>query len=153
MMINQNNDIESKFLKLKRVSTIGYMAILVWFSVSAGAMFLLQDETIGWVSILLGLAILVLPLTNPFRRYWGKGNVSKAFPIIIFVANIILVFIYGSVFLTLISDPFVLYSTQTTYEVYVWGGAAVLSVIALSANLGVFIFDRGSSSQDVANQP
>lgn len=135
------------YLKLKRVSTLGFMAVLVWFSIVSAILFLLSGDLLGLPSLAIGIAILALPLTSQFRNYWSTGNTARAFPIIIFAANIGLIIIYGNVFLALISDPFVFYNDQNTFAVFLWGGATILSIFSILANVGAFILDRRQLTQ------
>jgi len=141
--VNDNSDSAGlTYLNLKRVSTLGFIAILVWFSIVAGIMFLLSGDSIGWISLAIGIVIIASPISNPFRRYWRTGNSAKTFPIITFAANVILIIIYGNVLLTLLSDPYIYYNDQNTFSVYLWGGATILSIIALLANIGALVVDR-----------
>ena len=135
------------YLKLKRVSTLGFVAVLVWLSIVSAIMFLVSGNLLGWLSLAIGIAILALPLTSQFRKYWSTANTARAFPIIIFAANIGLIIIYGNVFLALISDPFVFYNDQNTFAVFLWGGATILSIITILANVGAFILDRRQLTQ------
>jgi len=123
------------------------MVVLVWFSIVSAIMFLLSGDSLGWLSLVIGIAILALPLTRQFRKYWSRGDSARAFPIIIFAANIGLIIIYGNVFLALISDPFVFYNDQNTFAVVLWGGATILSILAVLANVGAFILDRRQLTQ------
>lgn len=141
---------DMNYIKLKRVSTLGFMAVLIWFSIIGGLLFLLSGDLLGWLSLGIGVFLLGVPFTAPFRRYWATGNSAKVFPLIVFAASIGLIIIYGSVLLALLSDPFVFYNDQNTFSVYLWAGAAILSIIALLANLGAFIVDRRQPKQEPA---
>ena len=149
-MNEQSDTTDLAYINLKRISTIGFMVVLVWFSIGAGIMFLLSGDLIGWVSIAVGLFILAIPLTNSFRKYWGTGNSVKGFPLIVFAAASVLIFIYGNVFLSLLSDPFVFYNDQNAFSLYLWGGASILSLIALLADIGAYITDRRRTEPGLA---
>lgn len=143
-------NMEMKHLMLKRVSTIGFVVVLVWFSLLGGVMLILSGDSIGWLSIVIGVVILLIPLSSPFQAYWATGNAARAYPVIVFAANVGLIFIYGSVLLALLSDPYVFYSDQNTNAVIVWAGAAALSVLALLADIVTFVLDRRGPAENLA---
>jgi hypothetical protein len=142
-MHNRTGAIELQNLRLKRASTVGFLAILVWFSLGGGIMLLLYSgRPMGWLSLVLGVFVLSLPLFSWFRKFWGRGNSSGAYPYLVLVPSAVLIVIYASVFSNLMSDPFVFYSEQTSFELYLWGGASALSVVAFLADLIALVLDR-----------
>ena len=149
-MNERSDNVELEHLKIKRVSTVGFIAVLVWFSIVGGVMLLLSDDALGWIALALGVGLLLIPLFPPFRVYWGTGNPARVFPVIVFAANLFLVTLYGSVLLAYLSDPFVFYNDQNTFAVFLWAGATVLSVIALLANVVALIIDRGQLPRQLA---
>ena len=149
-MNERSDNVELEYLNLKRVSTIGLLAVLVWFSLVGGVIMLLSKDTFGWVSLGIGIVLLLIPLSSPFRRYWGMGNSARVFPVIVFAANLGLIIMYGSVLLAYLSDPFVFYNDQNTIAVLLWAGATVLSVLAFLANVVALIMDRRRLSRQLA---
>ncbi len=149
-MDERPDNVELEHLKLKRVSTIGFIAVLAWFSIVGGVMLLLSDDALGWISLALGVGLLLIPLFPPFKVYWGTSNLARVFPVIVFAANLVLIILYGSVLLAYLSDPFVFYNDQSTFAVFLWAGATALSVIALLANIVALIIDRRQLSRQLA---
>lgn len=136
------DDHNDTYLRLKRVSTVGFSVALIWVGLLGGALLLNLGDMFGWLGLATGAILLVLPLTTPFRRYWNKGDSSKIYPLLILVANLTMILMYGGFTAVFLSDPFVFYNEQDKMNVILWGVASLLSLGALVANLIEYRLDR-----------
>jgi len=136
------DDHNDTYLRLKRVSTVGFSVALIWVGLLGGALLLSWDDSFGWLGLATGAILLLLPLTTPFRRYWNKGDSSRIYPLLILVANLAMILMYASITAVFLSDPFVFYNKQDKMTVILWGVASLLSLGALVANLIAYRLDR-----------
>lgn len=132
-------------LRLKRTSTISIGIVMVWMCLGGGYLLLSSGDFFGWVAVAFGLILLVLPFTSIFRRYWSTEILARAFPAVILIANAGLAVLYGSFAWAYLQDPFLTYNDFDTLAAVVFGAAAVLSALALLANMIALLTDRRSA--------
>jgi hypothetical protein len=132
------------FLRLKRTSAISIGIVMIWMCLGGGYMLLRAGDVLGWVAIVLGLALLSLPFAGFFRRYWNTEVSARVFPALILISNAALVVLYVSITWVYLRDQFLTYNDLNTLAAVVFGAAAVLSVLAFVVNTIALLTGRRS---------
>ena len=134
----------AEFLHLKRTSAISIGVVMVWMCLAGGYILARAGEVFGWIAIIFGLMLLALPFTAVFRRYWNTDVSARPVPAMILVANAVLVVLYGGFAWAYLQDPFLTYNDANTMAAVVFGASAVISLLALAANIVALLMDRRS---------
>ena len=131
-----------RYENLKRVSAVGFAIIVIWIGLFGGYVFIASGDPAGWLGIAVGLAILFAPLTRPFKRYWSLEITTRIFPAIVFIANLVLILIYGIIATIYLSDPFLSYNDTDSLMAVLFSISALLSSLVLISNFIAYLMDR-----------
>ena len=139
-----------RFRRLKRTVAIGDAAIFGWLGFLGGYMSLKGGDSFGWVAIGVGIAVLILPFTAFFRAHLDILASRRGFAALVFLPNLFLVVMFGSIASLYLRDPYVTYNDANTLAAIVFGGATLLAAASLVTNGIAFIMDiRSGSGQAV----
>lgn len=142
--MNQTGEAAGRFRHLKRTVSIGEVVIFGWFGFLGGYMSLRDGDSFGWAALGVGVAMLVLPFTGIYRSHLNILASHRAFPIIVFLPNLLLILMFGSSASIYLRDPFLAYNDSNTLAAIVFGGATLLATAALVANVIAYISDLRS---------
>jgi len=148
--MNQARVGPKKYRHLKRTVAIGDAAIFGWFGLLGGHMSLKGGDSFGWVAIGVGMAVLILPFTAFFRAHLDILASRRGFPALAILPNLLVILMFGSTASIFLKDPFLAYNDSDTLAAIVFGGAAMVAVAALIANVVAYFMDLRSGSSQVA---
>jgi len=148
--MNQAGVGAEKYRHLKRTVAIGDAAIFGWFGILGGYMSLKGGDSFGWIAIGVGFAVLILPFTAFFRSHLNILASRRGFPTLVFLPNLFVILMFGSTASIYLKDPFLAYNDSDTLGAIVFGGAAMVAVAALIANVVAYFMDLRSGSSQVA---
>ena len=131
-----------EYHRLSLVSTITRSMVLVWTGVFGGILLLQWGDPFGWLALAVGVALLVLPFSTRYRMMWTRGKSERYLPITTFTSVALLILMFGAITFVYLSDPFVFYNEQDKMTVILMGGATLLSLAALAANIIAYRLDR-----------
>jgi hypothetical protein len=130
------------YSKLKHVFTASGMIILIWLGLAAGVMLAARGKPEGFLYVGIGLTLLILPLTSPFKKYWKRREDWGGYPVLVFTGNIVMLLMYATLTAVFAGDPFVLYNQDNKLSLILWGVASLLALGALVANIIAYRLDR-----------
>jgi len=130
------------FLRLKRTSAASIGIVMIWMCLGGGYILLRTGDVLGWVALGFALVLVISPFTGSVQRYWHTDVSAPAFPMMILVANTTLAALNGGIAWTYWRDPFLTYNDLNTLAAVVFGVAAILSFLALAANVIALEMDR-----------
>ena len=138
------------YRRVKRTVAIEYATVFGWYGFLGGYMSLRSGDTFGWIAIAIGAAMAVLPFTGFFRARVNDLATRRGFGALVFLPNLFLVVMFGSIASMYLRDPYLTYNDSNTLAAIVFGGATVLAAASLVANGIALIMDiRSGSGQAV----
>ncbi len=135
---------ETQYGRLKQTATIGLVAIFAWYGIVGGYVMIRSGNLFGWVMVVVGIGVFFLPFAPIFRINSNTLASNYAFPLLVFVPNILIILMVGYLASIYLGDPFLTYNELDTLTAVVFGGAALLAVAALVINLIAYLIDRRS---------
>lgn len=135
---------ELEYSRLKRTAIIGYAGVFAWYGIVGGIMSISSDSSFGWVTLFLGVAVLALPFISAVRGFIDNLSTNRGFPALVFIPNILIIIMFAYLASIYFGDPFLTYNDLETLAAVVFGGATLLAVAALAANLVAYLLDRRS---------
>jgi len=135
-----------RYRRVKRTIAIEYAAVFGWYGFLGGYMSLKSGDPFGWFAIGVGIAMVVLPFTGFFRSRVNSLASRRGFSALVFVPNLALVVMFGSIASLYLKDPFLTYNDANTLAAIVFGGATVLAATALVANAIAYGLDLKSAT-------
>ena len=126
------------------ISISGLWIVILWLTLGGNVLNYLLDLEISWLHLIIGLLLLIVPLTSPFKSYLKKPIDSKFFPISVFIGNILLILLYATFMLVYATDPYVWTNPTNKAGLILSGIATVLSVLSLAINIITYKMDQRS---------
>jgi len=138
-----------RYRRVKRTVAIEYATVFGWYGFLGGYMSLRSGDPFGWIAVGVGIAMVVLPFTRFFKTQVNSLASRRGFGALVFLPNLFLVVMFGSIASMYLRDPYLTYNDLNTLAAIVFGGATVLAAAALVANGIAFIMDLRSGSGQV----
>jgi hypothetical protein len=135
-----------RYRLVKRTIAFEYAAVFGWYGFLGGYMSLKSGDPFGWFAIAVGIAMVALPFTRFFRSRVNSLASRPGFAALVFVPNLALVVMFGSIASLYLKDPFLTYNDANTLAAVVFGGATVLAATALLVNAIAYGLDLKSAT-------
>ena len=145
-MNRQDLAVHRSYDRLVKVAAAGFVIQLLWLLVIGATTLGQWGRASSW--ILLGLAVLliVITLSNPFRRLLEAEASESSLPARVFIVNGLSLLLVGAFLLILIeSSPHVLANLGYASEALFEGGLLVLILLSFFANLIAYSSDRSAA--------
>ena len=133
---------ETQYARLRQTATIGIVAVFAWYGILGGYLMIQSGNLFGWVMAAVGIGVIFLPFTPFFRSHSSTLASNQAFPLLVFVPNILIILMVGYFAWIYLGDPFLTYNELEAFAAVVFGGATLLAVAALVINLIAYLLDR-----------
>jgi len=139
-----------RYRRVKRTVAIEYAAVFGWYGFLGGYMSLRSGDPFGWIAIGIGIAMVVFPFTRFFQSHVNSLASRRGFAALVFLPNLFLVVMFGSIASLYLRDPYLTYNDSNTLAAIVFGGATVLASASLVVNAIAYGLDTksGIRSQD-----
>jgi hypothetical protein len=149
----KNGDIETKdSSRFRMISIYGLWIVILWLTLGGNVLNYILNLEISWLYLGIGLLLLIVPFTSPFKSYLKKPIDSKFFPISVFVGNILLILLYATFMVVYATDPYVWTNPMNKAGLILSIIATGLSVLSLTINIITYKMDRRAQEANLPSE-
>jgi hypothetical protein len=122
------------------------LIITIWVTLFGGWTSVTTGIQSGWREIILGIILMITPVTPFFRKYIKKDVPRVFFPTAILISNALMVMLSAFSLSFFIKDKYVFYNRLNTLGFILWAGAVILSFACFVANVAALIWEKRQRS-------
>ena len=126
-----------------KTSILGFLFQFLWIFIMGPIHLGRWERGSTYISFFIGLLVLIIWRSQPFRQFIEAQTSERSFPVRIFLANFAIILLFLSFFL--LQWKYTHYPFQTLQSVVDLGflaGGLLLAILALIANLIAYRIDR-----------
>ena len=128
---------------LARVSILGLLSQLLWVLIAGPVSLGRWDRPTTYLSFGMALLLVILWRTGPFQRYFASQTQDRTYPARAFIGNGFAILVVALFLLIeLATNRYLFISWRSAIDLVFLGGALLIAVASLLANLIAYRLDR-----------
>lgn len=142
-MTTEQSTGRERYPRLVKVSILGFLIQLLWVLIAGPVSLGRWDRPTTYLSFGMALLLVILWRTGPFQRYLASQTQDRTYPARVFIGNGFAILVVALFLLIQLgTDRYLFISWRSAIDLVFLGGALLIAVASLSANLIAYRLDR-----------